>query len=69
MTKYVSLELKGLEKDQEMIINAVINEGKMRRNDEVLEKIERKITEAYAQDNRDLVQFLEELIRDLELDM
>jgi hypothetical protein len=69
MTKYVNLELKGLEKDQEMIINAVINEGKMRRNDEVLEKIERKITEAYAKDDRDLVQFLEELIRDLELDM
>lgn len=69
MTKYVSLELKGLEKDQEQILNAVINEGKMRRNEEVLEKIERKITEAYANNNRELIEFLEELIRDLELDM
>jgi hypothetical protein len=69
MNGYVSVDLTDLKQEQKAIINAVINEGRMRRNDEVLEKIERKITEAYAQDNRDLVEFLEELIRDLELDM
>ncbi len=69
MNGYVSVDLTDLKQEQKAIINAVINEGKMRRNDEVLEKIERKITEAYAQNNRDLVEFLEELIRDLELDM
>lgn len=69
MTDYISLELKGLEKDQERILNAVINEGRMRRNEEVLEKIERKITEAYAEGNRELIDFLEELIVDLDLDL
>jgi hypothetical protein len=69
MNGYVSVDLTDLKKEQTAILNAVINEGRMRRNDEVLEKIERKITEAYAQNNRDLVEFLEELIRDLELDM
>lgn len=69
MTDYISLELKGLEKDQERILNAVINEGRMRRNEEVLEKIERKITEAYSEGNRELIDFLEELIVDLDLDL
>ena len=69
MTQYVNLELKGLEKDQEMIVNAVINEGRMRQKEEVLAKIERKITEAYSNNNRELANFLEELIRDLDLDM
>ncbi len=69
MNGYVSVDLTDLKKEQTAILNAVINEGRMRRNDEVLEKIERKITEAYGQNNRDLVEFLEELIRDLELDM
>jgi hypothetical protein len=69
MTQYVSLELKGLEKDQEMIVNAVINEGRMRQKEEILAKIERKITEAYSNNDTEMVKFLSELIRDLDLDM
>lgn len=69
MTQYVNLELKGLQKDQEMIVNAVINEGRMRQKEEILAKIDRKITEAYSNNDREMVNFLQELIRDLDLDL
>ena len=69
MTDYVEIDLKDLNKTQKEIVNAVINEGRMRRNEEVLEKIERKITEAYAEGNRELIDFLEDLIVDLDLDL
>ena len=69
MTKYVGLQLDGLTKIQEDLVNAVINEGQMRAKEEILEKIERKITEMYAQNNLEMVEFLEQLIRDLDLDL
>ena len=67
MTKYTTIELTDLDKGQKAIVEAVINEGRMREKEEILAKIERKITENY--DNRELVNFLEELIRDLDLDL
>lgn len=69
MTKYTTIELTDLDKGQKAIVEAVINEGRMREKEEVLAKIERKITEMYAQNNREMVEFLEELIRDLDLDL
>ena len=69
MTKYREIEMDDLNELQEAILSSVINNGKMIMKEEILTKIERKITEAYAENNRDLVNFLEELIRDLELDM
>ena len=69
MTKYTTIELTDLDKSQKAIVNAVINEGRMREKEEILEKIERKITEMYAQDNREMIEFLEQLIRDLDLDL
>lgn len=69
MTKYVGLQLDGLTKIQEDLVNAVINEGQMRAKEEILEKIERKITEMYAQNDLEMVEFLEQLIRDLDLDL
>lgn len=36
---------------------------------EILQKIERKISEAYGNKDKDMVNFLETLIRDLDLDM
>ena len=69
MEKYTTIELTDLDKGQKAIVDAVINEGRMREKEEILEKIERKITEMYAQDNRDMIEFLEQLIRDLDLDL
>lgn len=69
MTKYTTIELTDLDKGQKAIVDAVINEGRMREKEEILEKIERKITEMYAQNNREMVEFLEQLIRDLDLDL
>lgn len=67
--EFTTIALDSLTEFQQEIVDAVINEGRMRQKEEILEKIERKITEAYAQSNRELVDFLEELIRDLDLDL
>lgn len=67
--EFTTIALDSLTEFQQEIVDAVINEGRMRQKEEILEKIERKITEAYAQNNRELVDFLEELIRDLDLDL
>lgn len=69
MTKYTTIELTDLDKGQKAIVDAVINEGRMREKEEILEKIERKITEMYSENNREMVEFLEQLIRDLDLDL
>lgn len=68
MTKYTTIELDGLKKAEADIVNAVINEGRLREKEEILAKIERKINEAYANHDRNLAEFLYELIRDLDLD-
>ena len=69
MTKYTTIELTDLDNGQKAIVEAVINEGRMREKEEILEKIERKITEMYANNNFEMVEFLEQLIRDLDLDL
>ncbi len=66
--KYVEIPMNTFKDRDRVIVDAVINEGKLRMKEELLAKIERKITEAHAENNRDLVEFLEGLIRDLELD-
>lgn len=67
--KYVEIPMDEFKEDERKIVQAVISEGRMRMKEEILAKIERKITEAYAANNRELVDFLEELIRDLDLDL
>lgn len=67
--EFTTIALDSLTEFQQEIVDAVINEGRMREKEEVLAKIERKITEAYAANNLELVEFLEELIRDLDLDL
>ena len=44
------------------IVNAVIHEGEMRQGEKVVALLERKITEAYADNNKELINFLENLI-------
>ena len=48
------------------IVNAVIHEGEMRQGEKVVALLERKITEAYANNNKELVDFLENLIVEIE---
>lgn len=48
------------------IVNAVIHEGEMRQGEKVISLLERKITEAYANNNKELVGFLENLIVEIE---
>lgn len=67
MTNYTQMDLNGLDELQESILNAVINEGKLRMKEEILAKIERKIVENYQ--DTEMVKFLEELIKEFELDM
>lgn len=67
MSKYHKIELDDLTEIQESILSAVINEGRMRMQEEILSKLERKIVENYQ--NKEMVAFLEELIRELELDL
>ena len=66
MTEYVSLDLKGMNKAEAEIVNAVIHEGEMRQTEKVVELLERKVTEAYAEDDRDKIEFLENLIYEIE---
>ena len=66
MTNYVNLDIKDMNKAEKEIVNAVIHEGEMRQSEKVVELLERKITEAYANDNRDLIDFLENLIVEIE---
>lgn len=65
---YVEVSLDEFAEADLAIVRAVMDRGRVEMKEELLAKIERKITEAYAEDNRDLVEFLEDLIRDLELD-
>ena len=48
------------------IVNAVIHEGEMRQGEKIVALLERKITEAYANNNKELVDFLENLIVEIE---
>ena len=48
------------------IVNAVIHEGEMRQGEKIIELLERKVTEAYANNNKELINFLENLIVEIE---
>ena len=48
------------------IVNAVIHEGEMRQGEKIVSLLERKITEAYANNNKELIDFLENLIVEIE---
>lgn len=66
MTKYTTIELNDLTKAQQEIVNVVIHEGEMRQTEKIVELLERKVTEAYADNNREQIDFLENLIIEIE---
>jgi hypothetical protein len=66
MTDYVKVDLTDLSREQSAIINAVIHEGEMRQTDRLVALLERKITEAYANNSPELIDFLENLIVEIE---
>ena len=67
MKEYTSVVLDNLDETQEQLINSIIHEGEMRENERIIAVIERKITEAYADNNKEIIGFLERLITDLEI--
>jgi len=66
MTNYVNLDIKDMNETEREIVNAVIHEGEMRQNEKIIELLERKITEAYGNDDRAMIDFLEALIVEIE---
>lgn len=64
---YVEVSLDEMSELDLAIVRAVMDRGRDEMKEEILAKIERKITENYQ--DKEMVNFLEELIRDLELDM
>ena len=64
--KYQTINLDGLTEMQEAVVNSVIHEGEMRQGEKIVSLLERKITEAYANDNRELIDYLENLIVEIE---
>ena len=67
MKEYTSVVLDNLDETQEQLINSIIHEGEMRENERIISVLERKITEAYADNNKEIIDFLERLITDLEI--
>jgi hypothetical protein len=66
MTEYTTVDMSEFNDMQSAIVNAVIHEGEMRQTEGVVSLLERKITEAYANNNRELIDFLENLIVEIE---
>ena len=66
MGDYTSVVLDNLDETQEKLINSIINEGQMRQGEKIVALLERKITEAYADNNKELIDFLEKLIVEIE---
>ena len=64
--EYTEVNLEDLDDMQTAIVNAVINEGEMRHGEKVIALLERKITEAYALGDKDLIEYLESLITEIE---
>jgi hypothetical protein len=63
---YKEIPMDSFENRDREIVNAVIHEGEMRQGEKVVALLERKITEAYANNNKELVDFLENLIVEIE---
>ena len=66
MEKYNEIPMNGFSEIQAEIVNAVIHEGEMRQTEQIIALLERKVTEAYADNNRELIDFLESLIVEIE---
>ena len=66
MTNYKEIQMNEFENRDREIVEAVIHEGEMRQGEKVVALLERKITEAYADNNKELVNFLENLIVEIE---
>jgi hypothetical protein len=64
--EYTEVSLEDLDHMQTAIVNAVINEGEMRQAEKIVALIERKITEAYALGDKNLIEYLESLIVEIE---
>jgi hypothetical protein len=64
--EYTEVSLEGLDDMQTAIVNAVIKEGEMRQAEKIVALIERKITEAYALGDKNLIEYLESLIVEIE---
>jgi hypothetical protein len=66
MTNYKEIPMNEFENRDREIVEAVIHEGEMRQGEKVISLLERKITEAYANNNKELIDFLENLIVEIE---
>jgi hypothetical protein len=66
MTNYKEIPMNEFENRDREIVEAVIHEGEMRQGEKVIALLERKITEAYANNNKELIDFLENLIVEIE---
>jgi len=66
MTNYKEIPMSEFENRDREIVNAVIHEGEIRQGEKIISLLERKITEAYANKNKELVDFLENLIVEIE---
>jgi hypothetical protein len=66
MTNYVNLDMTDMNRAEKEIVNAVIHEGEMRQSEKIVELLERKITQAYADNDRAMIDFLETLIVEIE---
>jgi hypothetical protein len=63
---YNEIPMDSFENRDREIVNAVIHEGEMRQGEKFISLLERKITEAYADNNKELIDFLEDLIVEIE---
>jgi len=63
---YKEIPMDSFENRDREIVNAVIHEGEMRQGEKIVALLGRKITEAYADNNKELVDFLENLIVEIE---
>jgi hypothetical protein len=66
MTNYKEIPMSEFENRDREIVNAVIHEGEMRQGEKIVSLLERKITEAHANNNKELIDFLEDLIVEIE---
>ncbi len=66
MEKYHQIPMNEFSEIQAVVVNAVIHEGEMRQTEQVVALLERKVTEAYGNNNLELIEFLEELIVEIE---
>ena len=66
MTNYVNINMKDMNESETQIVNAVIHEGEMRQSEKIVEMLERKITEAYSNDDRASIDLLESIIVEIE---